>query len=58
MATYTGAGGDNGTGKIQKRREISVVLIMINPIISTRTYMLWGAGLAEALAAAPLIGRS
>eukprot|EP01047_Picozoa_sp_COSAG01_P013437 COSAG01_NODE_630_length_14689_cov_177.423098_10_plen_283_part_00 len=34
---HTGAGGDNGTGKIQKRRGISVDLIMIDPMISPRT---------------------
>eukprot|EP01047_Picozoa_sp_COSAG01_P059148 COSAG01_NODE_7065_length_3369_cov_10.052905_6_plen_76_part_00 len=29
-----GAGGENGTGKIQKRREISAVLMMSKPIVS------------------------
>jgi hypothetical protein len=35
----TGARGDHGTGKIHKRREISVVLMMNDPMISTRTRM-------------------
>jgi hypothetical protein len=34
---WAGAGGDHGTGKIQKRREISAVLMMSQPIISART---------------------
>jgi hypothetical protein len=34
-----GAGGEHGTGKIQKRREISAVLMMSQPILSARTRM-------------------
>jgi hypothetical protein len=34
---YTGAGGDHGIAKIQNIGESQWVLIMINPIISTRS---------------------
>jgi hypothetical protein len=34
---FTGAGGDNGTGKFRNVGKSQCVLIMINPMISTRT---------------------